>query len=64
MVRAMAGAGCLALALAMPVQEAAAQENILGGALFGGTAAQPASWHRRSRARRANGTAAYRLLLV
>jgi len=38
MVRAIAGAGCLVLALAMPVQEAAAQENILGGALFGGAA--------------------------
>jgi uncharacterized protein YcfJ len=38
MVRAMAGAACLALAFAMPVQEAAAQENIIGGALFGGAA--------------------------
>lgn len=38
MVRAIAGAACIALALVMPVQEAAAQENILGGALFGGAA--------------------------
>jgi uncharacterized protein YcfJ len=34
----IAGAACLTLALAMPVQQAAAQENIIGGALFGGAA--------------------------
>jgi uncharacterized protein YcfJ len=38
MVRILAGTACLAAALAMPVQDAAAQENILGGALFGGAA--------------------------
>lgn len=38
MVRALAGAACIALAFVAPVQEAAAQENILGGALFGGAA--------------------------
>jgi uncharacterized protein YcfJ len=38
MVRILAGTACLAAALAMPAQDAAAQENILGGALFGGAA--------------------------
>ena len=33
MIRAMTGTACLALALAMPVQEAAAQEGLIGGAL-------------------------------
>jgi hypothetical protein len=36
MIRTMAGTAVLALALAMPVQEAAAQEGLIGGALFGG----------------------------
>jgi hypothetical protein len=38
MIRTMTGAACLALAFAMPVQEAAAQEGLIGGAIFGGAA--------------------------
>jgi hypothetical protein len=38
MVRGVAATAGLVIALAMFAQEAAAQENILGGALFGGAA--------------------------
>lgn len=44
MIRSMIGATCLTLALAMPVgltmpvQRAAAQEGLIGGAIFGGAA--------------------------
>jgi uncharacterized protein YcfJ len=34
----MIAAGALALAVAMPVQSASAQDNVLGGALLGGAA--------------------------
>ena len=38
MLRSMTAAAVLTLAAAMPVQEAAAQDNVLGGALLGGAA--------------------------
>lgn len=38
MLRITTAAALLALAVAIPVQEAAAQDNVLGGALLGGAA--------------------------
>jgi hypothetical protein len=38
MVRALAGAVCVALVLAIPVPMATAQEGLIGGAIFGGAA--------------------------
>jgi Na+/proline symporter len=38
MIRTIGAAALLALAAAMPLQQAAAQENVLGGALLGGAA--------------------------
>lgn len=38
MIRTMTGATCLALAVATPMQKAAAQEGLTGGAIFGGAA--------------------------
>ena len=36
MIRTMTGAALLALASVMPAQQAAAQEGLIGGAIFGG----------------------------
>ena len=38
MIRTVAGTALLTLAVAMPVHDAAAQEGLIGGAIFGGAA--------------------------